>query len=359
MKTYKEILKNTLDGKRLTKDEALILFQNAPLPEIGKVADTFRHRFFPSNLATFIVDRNINYTNVCINRCSFCAFYRDLKSLDAYVLSHNQILEKVKEAHDAGAVQIMLQGGLHPELSFDYYIDMIRKIKISFKNIFIHSFSPPEIIHLSKISHYSITEILTKLKEAGLDSLPGAGAEILVDHVRKKISPNKISGLEWLNVNEQAHLLGFKTTATMMMGSVESVEDRITHLEYIRNLQDKTHGFRAFIPWTYEPGFTQLGGYKISRYNYLKTLAISRLFLDNIKNIQGSWVTQGKDIGQITLWFGANDLGSIMLEENVVKAAGVSYRITKDEMIQLIAEAKKIPAERDTTYEILKIYSEI
>ncbi|MBI5207346.1 MAG: dehypoxanthine futalosine cyclase [Candidatus Firestonebacteria bacterium] len=356
MKSYNKILQNILSGKRLEKKEALVLLKEAPLPEIGKTANHFREKYKQNNLATFVVDRNINYTNICINHCSFCAFYRDKDSKDAYVLSDTEILEKVKEAHKAGATQIMLQGGLHPDLPFDYYINMLVKIKSAFKNICIHSFSPPEIIHFTKITNYSISDILTRLKEAGLNSIPGGGAEILEDRIRGKISPKKITGQVWLNVMEQAHNHGFKTTATMMMGSIESFSDRLTHLEYIRNLQDKTKGFRAFIPWIFQPGHTELGGRKTSTYDYLKTLAISRLFLDNIPNIHGSWVTCGKEIGQISLWYGANDLGSIMLEENVVKATGVSYRLSKNEMIDLIRTAGLTPAQRDTEYNIIKTY---
>ncbi|MBI4652279.1 dehypoxanthine futalosine cyclase [Candidatus Desantisbacteria bacterium] len=343
-------------GKRLDKKDALTLYQEAPLPELGDTANQISGRFNKTGFSTFVIDRNINYTNICQTQCKFCAFYRKTDSPDAYVLSSEEILRKVEEAYNAGATQIMLQGGLNPDLPFDYYIDILKKIKSKFR-IYIHSFSPPEIIHFTKISNFSIPMVLNKLKDAGLDSIPGGGAEILVDHVRKTISPKKISGTEWLGVMEQAHNAGFKTTATMMMGSVENFGDRIMHMEFIRSLQDKTSGFRAFIPWTFQPGFTELGGTKNSRYDYLKTLAISRLFLDNIINIQGSWVTQGKDIGQLSLWFGANDLGSIMLEENVVKAAGTSYQITRNEIIQLIRDASKIPAERNTEYNIIKIFN--
>ncbi|MBI5418040.1 dehypoxanthine futalosine cyclase [Candidatus Poribacteria bacterium] len=353
---HDQILKNILNGKRLTMKDALTLYNNVSLPELGEAANKYREQFHKNNIATFIVDRNINYTNICKTKCSFCAFYREPDSKEAYVLSEKQILEKVNEANDAGATQIMLQGGLNPDLPFDYYLNMLKSIKLLFKNIRIHSFSPPEIIHFTKISNYSISEVLLKLKEAGLDSIPGGGAEILVDDVRQKISPKKISGKEWLDVMEQAHKAGFKTTATMMMGSVETFEDRLTHFEYIREMQDRTNGFRAFIPWTFQPGYTKLGGKKNSRYDYLKTLAISRLFFDNIPNIQGSWVTQGKDIGQLSLWFGGNDMGSIMLEENVVKAAGVSYHITKEEMINLIRFAGRIPGERNTEYKIIETF---
>jgi cyclic dehypoxanthinyl futalosine synthase len=250
---------------------------------------------------------------------------------------------------------VMLQGGINPHLKIDYYTNMFEEIKKKF-NIRIHSLSPPEIVHIAESSGISIAETLRRLIKAGLDSLPGGGAEILVDRVRQRISPRKISSSKWLEVMEEAHNLGLKTTATMMMGTIETIEDRITHLQRLRDLQDKTGGFISFISWSYQPGNTSLGGRLISSIEYLKTLAISRLFLNNFPNIQGSWVTQGKDIGQICLTFGANDLGSIMIEENVVRAAGVSHRMTVDEMVDLIRKAGKIPAQRDTEFNILKVY---
>ena len=263
--------------------------------------------------------------------------------------------EKVEEAVSLGATQIMLQGGLNPDLKIEYYEDVLKKIKNKFK-VFIHSLSPPEICHISNVSQLSIKEVLIRLKDAGLDSLPGGGAEMLVDRVRHEISPNKINTEKWLTVMETAHGIGFESTATMMMGSIETAAERIEHLKKIRDLQDRTGGFRAFIPWTFTSGNTELGGKELSSIEYLRTLAVSRIYLDNVKNIQGSWVTQGKDIGQISLFFGANDLGSIMLEENVVKAAGTENRITEDEMVDLIKRAGKNPVQRNTEYCVVKTY---
>lgn len=355
MKGVSGILKEVQKGKRLSEEEAVFLMLEADLLALGAAAQTVAGARHPEGIATFLIDRNINYTNICVSRCRFCAFYRDKGNKDAYLLSKEEILVRVQEAVSSGATQVMLQGGLHPDLSIDYYTGLVREIKKRFP-VFIHSFSPPEIAHIASVSGLSVSETLKRLKDAGLDSLPGGGAEILVDHVRDLISPQKISSQTWLEVMETAHALGMKTTATMMMGSIEGLEDRVEHLSRIRRLQDKTKGFRAFIPWTYQPGNTALKGRETSPLDYLRTLAIARLFLDNIENIQGSWLTQGRDIGQITLLFGANDLGSIMLEENVVKATGVSNRITEAEIVDLIRRAKRIPAQRDTEYRIVKRY---
>ena len=343
-------------GKRLNEEEALFLLLDADLLALGSTAQAVADDRHPPKIATFIIDRNINYTNICVSRCRFCAFSRDKESKEAYLLSNEEILSRIKEAVSSGATQVMLQGGLHPDLSIDYYTELIWEIKKRF-SLSIHSFSPPEIVHIANVSHLSVNETLKRFKEVGLDSLPGGGAEILVDHVRDLISPQKISSQTWLDVMATAHSLGMKTTATMMMGSIESLEDRVDHLSKIRKLQDKTNGFRAFIPWTYQPGNTELRGREASPFDYLRTLAVARLFLDNVENIQGSWLTLGKDIGQITLLFGANDLGSIMLEENVVRAAGVFHRITEDEMVDLIRRAKRVPAQRDTEYRIVKRYA--
>ena len=342
--------------KRITGDEALALYCDADLLLLGKLAQECATARHPGNTATFVIDRNINYTNICTSKCRFCAFYRDVSSPEAYLLRHEVILEKIAEAVSLGATQIMLQGGLHPELGMDYFQDLLKKIKAQF-NVFIHSFSPPEIFHLAKRSGLTVAAVLLALREAGLDSLPGGGAEILSDRVRELISPCKISSAQWLEVMEAAHHIGLKTTATMMIGSIETVEERIEHLIKVRDLQDKTGGFRAFIPWTFKTGNTELGGAEISPLGYLRTLALSRIYLDNIENIQGSWVTQGPDIGQITLLFGANDLGSIMLEENVVRAAGASYRLSEEEMVNLIRTADRIPAQRNTEYNIIKTYN--
>jgi cyclic dehypoxanthinyl futalosine synthase len=341
--------------ERIGFGEAVYLFQKTDLLELAKAADAVCKKKHPDHRVTFQIDRNINYTNICRNECSFCAFYRAKEDPEAYVLSQEEIDKKVAETIALSGTQVMLQGGLNPDLRIDYYTSMFSAIKKKY-DIRIHSLSPPEIVFIAESAGISISAALKELVSAGLDSLPGGGAEILVDRVRQRISPKKISSAKWLEVMEEAHKIGLKTTATMMIGTVEKVEERIRHLEKIRNLQDKTGGFLSFIPWTFQPGNTALGGKSVSSLEYLRTLAISRLFLDNFQNLQGSWVTQGKDIGQVCLTFGANDLGSIMIEENVVRAAGVSHRMTVDTMVDLIRRTGKIPALRDTEFNILKVY---
>ena len=325
---------------------------NGDLLELGKAADKIRREIF-GDVTTFIIDRNINYTNICKNECKFCAFWRKKNHSDAYVLSHEEILNKVRETVAAGGTQVMIQGGLHPDLPLSYYEKMLSLIKKNF-DITIHSFTATEILHFAQMEGISILDTLKRLQAAGLDSLPGGGAEILVDDVRKKISPKKISTADWLNVMRVAQNLGMKTTATMVIGFGETIAQRVEHMEKIRRLQDETGGFRAFITWTYQPKNTALGGEKINSWDYMKTLAFTRIFLDNINHIQGSWVTQGERIGQLTLAFGADDLGSIMLEENVVRAAGTAFEMSTRKMISLIRGAGKIPAQRDTSYKILK-----
>jgi cyclic dehypoxanthinyl futalosine synthase len=341
--------------ERLTFEEAVRLFQETELLQLANAADAVCKDKHSEGVVTFLIDRNINYTNICQNQCSFCAFYRPRGHPDAYVLSQEQIENKVAETLELSGTQVMLQGGINPDLKLNFYTNMFRELKKKFR-IRIHSLSPPEIVHIAESEGLSLADVLRELIKAGLDSLPGGGAEILVDSVRQRISPRKISSAQWLEVMEEAHRQGLKTTATMMIGTVETVEDRISHLRKIRDLQDQTGGFMSFIPWTFQPGNTALGGRAVSSIEYLRTLSISRLFLDNFPNVQGSWVTQGRDIGQVCLSFGANDLGSIMIEENVVRAAGISHRITVDEMVDLIQKAGKIPAQRDTEFNILKVY---
>jgi cyclic dehypoxanthinyl futalosine synthase len=341
--------------ERLTFEEAVRLFQETELLQLANAADAVCKNKHSEGVVTFLIDRNINYTNICQNQCSFCAFYRPRGHPDAYVLSQEQIENKVAETLELSGTQVMLQGGINPDLKLNFYTNMFRELKKKF-SIRIHSLSPPEIVHIAESEGLSLADVLRELIKAGLDSLPGGGAEILVDSVRQRISPRKISSAQWLEVMEEAHRQGLKTTATMMIGTVETVEDRISHLRKIRDLQDHTGGFMSFIPWTFQPGNTALGGRAVSSIEYLRTLSISRLFLDNFPNVQGSWVTQGRDIGQVCLSFGANDLGSIMIEENVVRAAGISHRITVDEMVDLIQKAGKIPAQRDTEFNILKVY---
>ena len=344
-------------GARLSAKEAAIIYKEADLLKLAGAADEVCRKRHPHNIVTFQIDRNINYTNICRNQCSFCAFYRAKEHPESYVLTYEEIEKKVAEAVELSCTQLMLQGGINPDLGIDYFTDMFSRIKSKY-DIRIHSLSPPEICHLAKYSGISVAKVLKELVAAGLDSMPGGGAEILVDRVRKVVSPRKISSAKWLEVMREAHKIGLKTTATMMIGTVETIEDRISHLRKIRDIQDKTRGFMSFIPWTFQPGNTALGGKTVSSIEYLRTLSVSRLFLDNFQNIQGSWVTQGKDVGQICLSFGANDLGSIMIEENVVRAAGISHRITVDEMVDMIRKAGKVPAQRDTDFNILKVYNQ-
>lgn len=336
----------------MTRDEALKLFTDGDLLELGKQADTIRKKKF-GNRTTFIIDRNINYTNICKNECKFCAFFRRKNQHGAYLLSHEEILEKVRETCAAGGTQVMIQGGLHPDLPLSYYEEMLRLIKKIF-DITIHSFTATEIQYFATCAGLSILETLKRLQAAGLDSLPGGGAEILVDDIRKKISPKKIMTDDWLNVMRTAHSIGMKSTATMVIGFGETLAQRLEHMEKIRNLQNETGGFRAFITWTYQPKNTALGGDKVSAQDYMKTLALTRIFMDNVEHIQGSWVTQGERIGQLTQTFGADDLGSIMLEENVVRAAGTSFEMSTQKMIDLIRSAGFLPAQRNTKYEVLK-----
>ncbi len=338
---------------RLSTAQALTMLEQADVLELGQAADAVRNKLHPGGVVTFIVDRNINYTNICSSECRFCAFFRREGHQDGYVLDNAVILEKIRETIAAGGTQVMLQGGLHPGLGLDYYLELLRLIKQNY-TITIHSFSPAEVLHMARQAGLTVAETLLRLKEAGLDSLPGGGAEILVDEVRQRVSPKKISAGDWLAVMEAAHAAGLESTATMVIGMGETLAHRLEHMEKIRMLQEKTGGFRAFITWTFQPGNTALGGEKTSAWDYLKTLSMTRLYLDNIKHIQGSWVTQGQNIGQLTLAFGANDLGSIMLEENVVRAAGTAYQMSIDKMVGMIAAAGRIPAQRDSAYRVLK-----
>lgn len=344
----------------INKKTALALLKNSDLLELGRQADDIRRALHPEGIVTFVVDRNINYTNVCINRCGFCAFYRDLDSGDAYLLTKTEIFRKIDEAIEFGGTQILLQGGLNPELDIDYYTDLLLSIKGLYK-INIHGFSPPEIAYLAQKHDLTIRETLKILMQAGLDSIPGGGAEILSDRVRKILSPRKINSSMWLKVMEEAHGLGMRTTATMMFGSIEGPEDIIEHLDRIRTLQEKTGGFTAFIPWSFQPGNTEIfqnPKFKIQNsataVDYLRILALSRIYLDNINNIQASWVTQGLKLAQVSLRFGANDFGSTMIEENVVASTGVSHTVSKGDIINTIKSAGFRPAQRDTYYKILR-----
>ena len=345
---------------RISKKEALKLLDE-DLIKLGKKAYEKKQELHPKKITTFIVDRNINYTNICWINCKFCAFYRHKNDKDAYILSFEEIDKKIEDLIEIGGTQILFQGGVHPNLKIDFYENLVEHIHKKYPQITIHGFSAPEIDYISKVSKIPIKEVLLRLKEKGLSSIPGAGAEILVDRVRKIIAPNKISSSRWLEIHKIAHKIGMKTTATMMFATVETEEEIIQHLEKIRNLQDETGGFRAFIMWSFQPYNTALYKEKIvtkksSSNRYLRYLAIARLFLDNFKNIQSSWVTQGSYIGQLALLYGANDLGSTMMEENVVRSAGAQNRMNQEEMIKLIKDIGEIPAKRNTAYEILQTF---
>ena len=343
---------------RIGKKDALSLFKNDNIIELGKIADSIRKEKHPDDIVTFIIDRNINYTNVCISECKFCAFYKKYGVCDddAYVLTKEQIFDKIRETKELSGTQILLQGGLNPDITIDYYINLLNDIKENF-DIHIHAFSPPEITFIAHLNDMTIRETVNLLKEAGLDSVPGGGAEILVDRVRKKISPNKIDSGQWLKVMEEVHNAGLNSSATMMFGTIETDEDIVEHLLKLRDLQDKTGGFKAFIPWSFQSKNTSLNPRGVFGHYYLKVLAVSRIVLDNFDNIQASWVTQGAKMGQVALSFGANDMGSTMLEENVVKAAGTANRTVDEKlMVRLIKDAGFIPAQRTNNYTLIKKY---
>ena len=338
---------------RYTEKQGIEMLTSGDPIALGREANAIREKLF-GNTVTFIVDRNINYTNVCKNECKFCAFFRRKESKDAYLLTIEEILQKVQETVDAGGTQVMIQGGLYPDLGLEYYENMLRSIREKFPSIVIHSFTATEIQYFAQQAGISIEDCLKRLQYAGLSSLPGGGAEILVDEVRKRVSPKKIMTEDWLHVMETAHKIGIESTATMVIGFGETMAQRIEHMEKIRQLQDKTGGFRAFISWTFQPGNTELGGEKTSGWDYMRNLAVSRLYMDNIPHIQGSWVTQGERIGQLTLGFGGDDLGSIMLEENVVRAAGTAYEMSINKMVDMIKGAGREAAQRDTKYNIIR-----
>ncbi|MBE0492113.1 MAG: dehypoxanthine futalosine cyclase [Sulfurospirillum sp.] len=344
---------------RMTNQEALELIQNAPLHELGKRALERKRELHPEKITTFVVDRNINYTNICWVDCKFCAFYRHVKEEDAYILSFDEIGEKIEELLEIGGTQILFQGGVHPKLKIEWYEDLVEWISKTYPQITIHGFSAIEIDYIAKVSKISCEEVLRRLKAKGLFSIPGAGAEILNDRVRDIIAPKKLSAKDWIAIHRAAHKIDIKSTATMMFGTVETDEEIIEHWEMIRNLQDETGGFRAYIMWSFQSDHTQLkleipDLKKQSSNRYLRLLAVSRLYLDNFKNIQSSWVTQGSYIGQLALQFGANDLGSTMMEENVVAAAGTANKMNTEQMIALIRDIDEYPAKRDTAYNILQ-----
>ncbi|MBX5496284.1 MAG: dehypoxanthine futalosine cyclase [Bryobacteraceae bacterium] len=338
----------------ISREEARDLFASDDLIGIGMAADAVRRRLHPEGVVTYIIDRNINYTNFCTEYCSFCAFYRPVGHKEGYILDHETILAKIQETLDLGGTGVLMQGGLHPGLKIEWYEDMLRTIKKRFGDrIWLHCFSAPEITNIAEVSGLSLRDTIARLRDAGLQSIPGGGAEILDDAVRHRISRLKCSTQEWIDVHRTAHSLGMKTTATMMFGCGETIEQRINHLEVIRQIQEDTGGFTAFIPWSFQRENTSLGRFvkeEATAVEYLKTLAISRLYLDNIPNIQSSWVTQGLKTCQLGLRFGGNDVGSIMIEENVVSAAGAHHRASEEELRRIIRDAGFIPKQRDTLY---------
>ena len=349
-----EILEKAVAGQRLSPAEGLKLLESHDLASLGRAADEVTRRLHPENYRTYNIDRNINYTNVCTAVCDFCAFYRTPKSAEGYVLDRAELLEKVQETVDLGGEQILLQGGLHPDFQLEWYEELLRDMKSRFPQVNIHGFSPPEIYHFTKISKLPLRTVLERLKAAGLGSLPGGGAEILVDRVRAAITRGKVMTDDWLEVNRVWHELGGRSTATMMFGHVETLAERIEHLERLRQLQDETGGFTAFICWTFQPDNTDMADTPpASPYEYLKTNAVARLYLDNIANLQSSWVTQGLKIGQLALLYGANDMGSLMIEENVVAEAGTVHFLTLDEIRAAIRELGFVPRQRNVFYELI------
>lgn len=354
-----DLLQRVWDGARIQSADALRLY-HLPLEELGALADRRRQLAKAADfngrgndIATYIVDRNINYTNVCNVYCKFCAFYRVEKDSDAYVITHDEIDRKIQETLDLGGTQILMQGGHHPKLTMQWYLDLLSHIREKFPTINIHGFSPSEFIHFREVFEKPLEEIISQFVKAGLGSIPGGGGEILVDRVRQRISPLKAMSDDWLEVMDVAHRLGLNSSATMMFGHVETIEDRIEHLERLRAQQDKSKGFTAFICWTFQAENTRLKAPTVGGHEYLRMQALSRIYLDNFRNVQSSWVTQGLDIGQIALKYGANDLGSIMIEENVVSQAGTTFRMTVADMRRLIADLGLEPHQRDNWYNLL------
>jgi cyclic dehypoxanthinyl futalosine synthase len=357
-----EILDRALEGDRITDEDALTLLESRDLVAVGRAADELRRRKTDPGRITFIVDRNLNYTNICVTDCDFCAFYRRPGDRnEGYLLPKPVIFKKIEETLAIGGTGVLMQGGHHPDLGIDYYEDLFSSIKARYP-IHLHALSPPEIQHVARRSKLTVWETLSRLRDAGLDSVPGGGGEILVDRVRTIISPLKTKSDEWLDVMRHAHRLGMSTTATMMYGHVETVAERVEHMRRVRELQDETHGFRAFISWTFQNDGNRLGD-KVphetmpTSFDYLLTQAVSRIYLDNVDHIQSSWVTQGLKIGQVALEFGADDLGSVMIEENVVSAAGTTHRASTDDFVHLIRAIGKTPVQRDTLYRDVKVWN--
>jgi cyclic dehypoxanthinyl futalosine synthase len=364
------ILQRSADGGRISPEEALLLYTDAPLHPLGEAADAVRRRRYPDNIVTYLIDRNINYTNVCVTACKFCAFYRAPKHAEGWSHPTEEILRRCGEAIELGATQVMLQGGHHPEYGVEYYEELFSAVKRAYPELVIHSIGPSEIIHMARVSGVSIEDAVRRINAAGLDSIAGAGAEMLPARPRTAIAPLKESGERWLEVMAVAHRLGVESTATMMMGTGETNAERIEHLRMIRDVQDgacaagygsaepgATGGFRAFIPWTYQAENNHLKGRtQATTLEYLRLVAVARLFFDNVAHLQASWLTTGKDVGQLALHMGVDDLGSIMLEENVISSAGARHRSNLHELVWMIRSADRIPAQRDTLYRHLRVH---
>ena len=349
-----QVARRVLEGGRLSQSEALDLYVQATTHELGQLADAVRRRRHPEGVVTYIIDRNVNYTNVCVAHCTFCAFYRPVGSADGYVLGFDEIFKKIDETIEVGGGQLLLQGGHNPDLPLEWYEELFSAVKARYADFKLHALSPPEVIHISRLSQLPVQAVIARLVAAGLDSIPGGGAEILVDRVRRRLNCyGKATSAEWLDVMRFAHRAGLRTTATMMYGTVETLEERLEHLFSLRALQDETGGFTAFITWSYQPPNTELGGQEATGVEYLRTLALARLVLDNFDNVQASWVTQGGKVGQLSLAFGANDMGSVMIEENVVRAAGAAYCMDEAEIARNIVDAGFAPKRRNMHYDIL------
>ena len=349
-----EIARQVTAGARVSAPDALELYRHAPTHFLGRLAETIRARRHPDRVVSYIIDRNVNYTNICVARCNFCAFYRPVGSTEGYVLGFDEIFQKIDETIAVGGQQLLLQGGHNPDLPIAWYEDLFRAVKARYPDFKLHALSPPEVLHISRINQLPVPVVIARLVSAGLDSIPGGGAEILVDRVRKLLNCfGKASADEWLDVMHHAHRAGLRTTATMMYGTVETDEERIEHMMRLRGLQDETGGFTAFITWSYQPEHTERGGSEATGVDYLRTLALARIVLDNFDNLQASWVTQGGKVGQLSLAYGANDMGSVMIEENVVRAAGAAYCMDEVEIVANIEDAGFVPKRRNMHYEIL------
>jgi cyclic dehypoxanthinyl futalosine synthase len=360
--TVPDVLDKALSGQRISEADAQVLLRSRDLVAVGKAADELRNRKVDPARVTFVIDRNVNYTNICHTDCDFCAFYRrpgDVR--EGYLLPKPVIFRKIEETLAIGGTALLMQGGHHPDLGIDYYEDLFRSIKARYA-IHLHALSPSEVQHIARRSRLSIPQTLSRLRDAGLDSLPGGGAEVLVDRVRDIIAPKKTTSAEWLGIMREAHRQGISTSATMMYGHVETLEERVEHMRKIRDLQDEMHGFRAFISWTFQSDGNRLSD-KVppermpTSFDYLLTQAVSRIYLDNVDHIQSSWVTQGIKIGQVALGFGADDMGSVMIEENVVSAAGTTHRATTDDFVRAIRALGKIPVQRDTLYREVRVWN--